>query len=216
MEVQLGREIQRAFREEGIDIVTGNDFQQVKVRRQTVALKQSTGRHGGNDCRWRLPGVHRQRHSSSRLESSPIAKISVQRRWASRLSLTGRSALTSASRPQIPTYTRRATSSASPNWRRSPPRRATTSSRTRLATRGHHRLQRRPGGRLHQSRGRRRRHDRTGVHERTRHLFLSDCPDGGRPAGKGCQEHGWARQVVKHHETDEIVGVHMVGPAPPT
>jgi len=30
MEVQLGREIQRAFREEGIDIVTGNDFQQVQ------------------------------------------------------------------------------------------------------------------------------------------------------------------------------------------
>ncbi|MDZ7745836.1 MAG: mercury(II) reductase [Halobacteriales archaeon] len=30
MEGQLGREMQRAFREEGIDVVTGNDFQQVR------------------------------------------------------------------------------------------------------------------------------------------------------------------------------------------
>ena len=30
MEGQLGREIQRAFREEGIDVVTGNEFQQVR------------------------------------------------------------------------------------------------------------------------------------------------------------------------------------------
>ena len=30
MEGQLGREVQRAFREEGIDVVTGNDFQQVR------------------------------------------------------------------------------------------------------------------------------------------------------------------------------------------
>jgi mercuric reductase len=31
MEGQLGREMQRAFREEGIDVVTGNDFQQVRA-----------------------------------------------------------------------------------------------------------------------------------------------------------------------------------------
>nr|WP_245545356.1 FAD-dependent oxidoreductase [Halomicrobium katesii] len=38
MEGQLGREIQRAFREEGIDVVTGNDFRQV----QSPATDSST------------------------------------------------------------------------------------------------------------------------------------------------------------------------------
>jgi len=40
MEGQLGREVQRAFREEGIEVVTGNDFQQVR----TVAV------HGGDNA----------------------------------------------------------------------------------------------------------------------------------------------------------------------
>jgi len=78
MEVQLGREIQRAFREEGIDIVTGNDFQQVQSAAAdggTEAIQQGVTVETTVDGD--SPGCSPQRHSSSRLESSPIAKISV-------------------------------------------------------------------------------------------------------------------------------------------
>ena len=40
---------------------------------------------------------------------------------------------------------------------------------------------------------------------------MPDCPDGGRPAGKTVKNTDELVQFVKHRETDEVVGVHMVG-----
>jgi len=194
MEVQLGREIQRAFREEGIDIVTGNDFQQVQSAAAdggTEAIQQGVTVETTVDGDSRVftaealfvatgvqPNSQNIGLEALGVETEPDGAIRVDECFQ-----TTNSDIYAAGdvigEPELETV--------------AAAKEGNHVVKNAFGDGGHHRLQRRPGGRLHQSRGRRRRHDRTGVHERTRHLFLSDCPDGGRPAGKGCQEHGWAR-----------------------
>ena len=70
MEGQLGREIQRAFEEEGIEVITGNDFQRVRTSATAGGIKTRQSSTAPNE---RSPATS----CSSRPASSPTATGSV-------------------------------------------------------------------------------------------------------------------------------------------
>jgi len=89
MEGQLGREMQRAFEEEGIKVITGNDFQRVRapaVDGGADAIQSDVGIETLVDGNERTVTEMR---CSSQLASSPTARISALRQLEWRRTTTG-------------------------------------------------------------------------------------------------------------------------------
>jgi len=217
MEVQLGREIQRAFREEGIDIVTGNDFQQVQSAAAdggTEAIQQGVTVETTVDGDSRVftaealfvatgvqPNSQNIGLEALGVETEPDGAIRVDECFQ-----TTNSDIYAAGdvigEPELETV---AAKEGQPRrqervWRRGAtidynavPAVVFTS--PEVAAVGTTEL------------------EYMNEHGTCscRTVQMEDVP-----RAKAVKNTDGLVQVVKHHETDEIVGVHMVGPAPPT